>query len=160
SSGTIADVAEVEMVRQLRRAIIERATVRFCYHTRHVQDGQSTRRTREADPYGLVHVTNAWHLVAYCHLRHDIRNFRLERMENLALLSHTFQRPPEFKLQERRRAASESIVVSALFDTEVARWVRESRSYYIVTEEDNAAGLIVTLQVRQESEILQWLLSW
>lgn len=160
SSGTIADVAEVEMVRQLRRAIIERATVRFCYHTRHVQHGQSTQRTREADPYGLVHFSNAWHLVAYCHMRHDIRNFRLDRMENLELLSQTFQRPPDFKLQARKRAESECIVVRALFDKEVARWVRESRFYYTVSEAESAEGLLVTFQVRQESEILQWLLSW
>src|SRR5205823_14791899 len=36
SSSTVADATEVEMVRQLRRAIIDSATVRFSYHTRHV----------------------------------------------------------------------------------------------------------------------------
>jgi predicted DNA-binding transcriptional regulator YafY len=147
-------------VRQLRRAIIERATVRFCYHTRYVRNGQSTQQTREADPYGLVHYANAWHLVAYCHLRQDIRNFRLDRMENLELLSRTFQRPTDFKMHQRRQEEAQRVVVRALFDQEVARWVRESRSYFTVAEEESAQGLLVTFQVRQESEILQWLLSW
>src|SRR5207237_10281744 len=72
SRRSTEDITETEMVRQLRRAIIERATVRFCYHTRYVRNGQSTQQTREADPYGLVHYPNAWHLVAYGHLRHTI----------------------------------------------------------------------------------------
>lgn len=160
SSGSTEDITETEMVRQLRRAIIERATVRFCYHTRYVRNGQSTQQTREADPYGLVHYANAWHLVAYCHLRQDIRNFRLDRMENLELLSRTFQRPTDFKMHQRRQEEAQRVVVRALFDREVARWVRESRSYFTVAEEESAQGLLVTFQVRQESEILQWLLSW
>ena len=160
SSGSTEDITETEMVRQLRRAIIERATVRFCYHTRYVRSGQSTQQTREADPYGLVHYANAWHLVAYCHLRQDIRNFRLDRMENLELLSRTFQRPTDFKMHQRRQEEAQRVVVRALFDQEVARWVRESRSYFMVAVEESAQGLLVTLRVRQESEILQWLLSW
>ena len=51
-------------------------------------------------------------------------------------------------------------MVRAVFDQEVARWVRESRSYFMVAVEESAQGLLVTLRVRQESEILQWLLSW
>ena len=160
SSGSTEDITETEMVRQLRRAIIERATVRFCYHTRYVRNGQSTQQTREADPYGLVHYANAWHLVAYCHLRQDIRNFRLDRMENLELLSRTFQRPTDFKMHQRRQEEAQRVVVRALFDQEVARWVRESRSYFMVAVEESAQGLLVTLRVRQESEIVQWLLSW
>jgi predicted DNA-binding transcriptional regulator YafY len=81
-------------------------------------------------------------------------------MERLELLSQTFQRPNDFKMQEKRRDEQDGIVVRAIFDKEVARWVRESRSYFTIAEEESAAGLLVTLKVRQENEILQWLLSW
>jgi len=160
TAGTVENKAETEMLRQLRRAIIERITVRFRYHTRYAASGHSEQHTREANPYGLIHSLNAWHLVAYCHLRHDIRNFRLDRVERLELLPQTFQRPNDFKMQENRRVEQNDIVVRARFDKEVARWVRESRSYYTIAEEEDAAGLLVTLKVRQENEILQWLLSW
>ncbi|HEX9132416.1 MAG TPA: YafY family protein, partial [Ktedonobacteraceae bacterium] len=113
---------ETEKLLQLRRAIIQRSTIRFCYFTRHpsataeVEDesGVSTNHqtspaltapvqsTREADPYGLVHFFNAWHLVAYCHLRQDIRNFRLDRIDDLVLLPKTFQRPANFKMGDSR----------------------------------------------------------
>ncbi len=160
SSSSTGDIAETEMLRQLRRATSERLTVRFSYHTRYATSGQSEQHIREADPYGLVHSLGAWHLVAYCHLRKDIRNFRLDRVECLELLPQTFQRPSDFKMQEKRRRDQDDIIVRARFDKEIARWVRESRSYFTIAEEEDAAGLLVTLKVRQENEILQWLLGW
>jgi predicted DNA-binding transcriptional regulator YafY len=176
-SNTMEQPAETEKLLQVRRAILQRNTIRFCYFARHSSSpgdagddqGVSTlqhtspapaQSTREADPYGLVHFFNAWHVVAYCHLRQDMRNFRLDRMDDLVLLPKTFQRPANFKMGESRSGQQRSILVVALFDKEVARWVRESRSYYTVSEEETHEGLLVTLMPRQESEILQWLLSW
>ncbi len=150
---------EVMMLQQLRRAIIERVTVRFQYEKRHSQDGQSAQTTREADPYSLVHVSGTWHLTGYCHMRKDIRNFRLDRMDTLEVLPHAFTRPTNFVMAEHQ-GRQRDITVRVLFDHEVIRWVHESRYYYIVAEEETPAGLLVTLQVRQESEIVQWLLGW
>ncbi len=151
--------AEPEKLQQLRRAIIERTTVRFRYHTRHAEDGREAQSTREADPYSLVHVSTAWHLVAYCHMRQGIRYFRLDRMEKLELLAKTFTRRTDFQMGDYQ-GRERNIIVRALFDRKVARWAHESRSYYAVTEEETPEGLMVTLRVRQVSEVLQWLLSW
>jgi predicted DNA-binding transcriptional regulator YafY len=38
--------------------------------------------------------------------------------------------------------------------------VRESRSFFTVAEEETADGLLVTLAIRREADLLQWLLSW
>jgi len=151
--------AEPEMLQQLRRAIIERTIVRFRYHTRHAEDGRDAQSTREADPYSLMHISNAWYLAAYCHMRQGMRHFRLDRMENLELLAKTFTRRTDFQM-DNNQGRERNITVRALFDKEVARWVHESRSYYTLTEEETSEGLMVTLRVRQESEVLQWLLSW
>jgi predicted DNA-binding transcriptional regulator YafY len=171
---------ETEKLLQVRRAILQRNTIRFRYFTRHPssiaevegESGVSIRRhtsaaptapaqsTREADPYGLVHFLNAWHVIAYCHLRQDIRNFRLDRIDDLVLLSKTFQRPANFKMGESQSGQRTRMLVRVLFDMEVARWVKESRSYYITSQELTPDGLLVTLKPHQESEVLQWLLSW
>lgn len=151
--------AEPEMLQQLRRAIIERTIVRFRYHTRHAEDGRDAQSTREADPYSLMHISNAWYLAAYCHMRQGMRHFRLDRMENLELLAKIFTRRTDFQM-DNNQGRERNITVRALFDKEVARWVHESRSYFTLTEEETPEGLMVTLRVRQESEVLQWLLSW
>ena len=168
---------ETEKLLQLRRAILQRNTIRFRYSTRHPSSKAEVERdqrasthhhtspapaqsTREADPYGLVHFSTAWHVIAYCHLRQDIRNFRLDRIDDLVLLSKTFQRPANFKMGESQSGQRRRILVRVLFDTEVARWVQEARSYYITSQEVTHDGLLVTLEPHQESEVLQWLLSW
>src|SRR5690348_3181832 len=150
SRDTLENTPKAEMLQQLRRAIIERTTVRFHYHTRHTGDGKPAHTTREADPYGLVHFSGTWHLVAYCHMRQGIRNFRLDRMDNLELLAKIFSRPADFGMQERP-IESRTILVRALFDKDVARWVKESPSYYTTDIEETPEGLLVTIKIRQES---------
>jgi predicted DNA-binding transcriptional regulator YafY len=149
----------VMLLQQLRRAIIQHTTVRFTYHARHAQDGKGEQTRREADPYGLIHFPAGWHMTGYCHLRQGIRNFRLDRMDDLELLPATFQRPANFMMRPERGSGRE-MIVRVLFDREIARWVREARSFYIVAEQETPDGLLVTLAIRQESEILHWLLSW
>ncbi len=156
---TLAAGKSAAFLPQLRRAIIERKTVRFHYHTRYAQDGQSAKNTREANPYALLHYGDAWYLIGHCHLRRDIRNFRLDRLSDLRLLDKTFVRPPNFKL-EPPEDDQRNLKVVALFSPEAAPWVRESRSYYIDSMEEVADGLMVTMRVRVEDEIFQWLFSW
>jgi predicted DNA-binding transcriptional regulator YafY len=161
SSDTPESVHRILLLQQLRRAILQRSTVRFTYHTRHAQGGQSEQNTREADPYGLIHFPGGWHLIAYCHLRQGIRNFRLDRIDGLELLAKTFQRPANFVMREdTERRSQRNTIVRVLFDHDIARWVQEARSFYIVAEEDTPEGLLVTLTIRHESEIIHWLLSW
>ncbi|HKC87500.1 MAG TPA: YafY family protein [Blastocatellia bacterium] len=156
---TLAAGESASFLPQLRRAVIECRTIRFDYHTRYSRDGRDARNAREADPYAMLHYGDAWYLIGHCHLRRDIRNFRLDRMTGLRLLDKTFNRPPNFRLappvDDQR-----NLKVVALFSGEVAPWVRESRSYYVDSMEEVADGLLVTMRVRVENEIFQWLFSW
>jgi predicted DNA-binding transcriptional regulator YafY len=148
------------MLQQLRRAIISRKTARFRYHTRFTEDGKGKQRVREADPYGMLNAGGTWYMVAHCHLRRDTRIFRLDRVADLSILDRRFERPPGFKMTEPEPPEQRNIVVRALFDKEIAPWVREARSYFVVDMEEKPEGLLVILKVRMESEIVQWLLGW
>jgi predicted DNA-binding transcriptional regulator YafY len=157
--ATLASGKSASFLPQLRRAIIERRTVRFDYHTRYSQDGRDARNTREADPYAMLHYGGSWYLIGHCHLRKGVRNFRLDRMTELRLLDKTFNRPPNFRL-EPPVDDQRNLKVVALFSPEAAPWVRESWSFYIDSMEEVADGLLVTMRVRVENEIFQWLFSW
>ncbi len=112
----------VTLLQQLRRTIIQRSTVRFCYHARHARESRGEQTTREADPYGLIHFPSGWHMVAHCHLQHDTRNFRLDRIDRLEILPQTFQRPADYAMKQdtERERNARSIRVRALFDAEIA----------------------------------------
>lgn len=160
AQGASSNPVEQEKLQLLRRAILEHHMVHFVYHTRHANDGSGETNQRTANPYGLTYFLHSWHLVAYCHLRRDRRIFRLDRIEDLIILEKTFQRPADFHIGPPENDSSRNIIVRVLFDHEVARWVREARSVFVTTEEETPEGLLLTLTVRQESAVLQWLLSW
>jgi proteasome accessory factor B len=60
-------------------------------------------QTRELDPYGLYYRDKSWLVVGYCHLRKDIRSFRLDRIAALKLApkpkSPDFKRPEDFDVR-------------------------------------------------------------
>lgn len=58
--------------------------------------GQAEETERAVDSYGLIFHAGLWYTVGYCHLRQDMRIFRLDRVIQTALLEETFTRPPNF----------------------------------------------------------------
>lgn len=66
---------------------------------------------RRIDPLGLVYYTDHWNVIAFDHLRKDIRSFRLDNIERLQISSSRFDWPKGFDLQEylsERGASGES----------------------------------------------------
>ncbi len=70
-------------VDELSRAVASRKFVEFDYTAQ--ASGERTRR--KVDPYGLVYRFGAWVMVGYCHLREDLRSFRVDRIEKLSVNS-------------------------------------------------------------------------
>lgn len=152
------DDQQLETLRLLRTAIAEHRTVRFQYARKIVAASDTT--IREVDPYSLARLSNDWLLMGYCHLRQNIRVFRLGRMEQVRVLERKFDRPVNFKPDWIAASEQRPVEVTVLFDLEVAHWVQEARPFSVVSEETNAEGLLLTLRVRDERDIFQWLLSW
>jgi predicted DNA-binding transcriptional regulator YafY len=55
---------------------------------------------REFDPYGIVFHEGLWYTGGYCHLRRDMRTFRLDRMQALEPTGERFERPDDFDALE------------------------------------------------------------
>lgn len=72
------------------------------------QSGQSEETERAVDSYGLIFHAGLWYTLGYCHLRQDLRMFRLDRVLQAELLEETFTRPPDFNSLDylRRSIAS------------------------------------------------------
>jgi len=51
---------------------------------------------RMLDPYGLVCREGFWYTVGYCHLRNDLRSFRLDRILAVEMREETFTAPCDF----------------------------------------------------------------
>ncbi len=60
----------------------------------HPNEGQDTER--DFDPYGLTYYLHKWYVVGYCHLRQDLRSFRLDRIIHIQAINAHFKRPEGF----------------------------------------------------------------
>ncbi|HKV56735.1 MAG TPA: YafY family protein, partial [Ktedonobacteraceae bacterium] len=69
---------------------------------------QADETERAVDPYGLIFQAGLWYTIGYCHLRQDMRTFRLDRVLQAEQLEEHFTRPPDFDAlgQLRRSIAS------------------------------------------------------
>jgi predicted DNA-binding transcriptional regulator YafY len=71
------------------------AQLRQRVHIRyHPSQGEETER--DFDPYGLTYYQHRWYVVGYCHLRHDLRSFRLDRVIHISMVDAIFDRPDGF----------------------------------------------------------------
>ncbi|SEH79970.1 Predicted DNA-binding transcriptional regulator YafY, contains an HTH and WYL domains [Rheinheimera pacifica] len=55
---------------------------------------------RQVDPYGLLFRSGRWYMSGYCHLRQELRTFRLDRLQQIELLQQCFNRPANFDTAE------------------------------------------------------------
>ncbi len=147
------DPAEQQGLQVLSQALTERHAVQFRY-------GSPEADILTVNPYGLMHVGGAWHLVGYHQERQSVRHFRLREVSALRITTETFERPQGYARPPTGLAAHRDVVVRVRFDAEVAHWVQEAPSAYITEMDERDDGLQVTLKVQRETEVLPWLLSW
>ncbi len=136
-----------------QRAIQEHKLVRLVYHS--FASNEKTERTIE--PLSLILLNRTWILAAYCHLREDIRNFNLERVDQYCILAQSFA-PRGLPSQTFRDTKLE---VHVQFDHEIVRWVRERQHFSFDAEVNaNIDGVIMTYIVSDWGAIGPWLLGW
>ena len=78
---------ELNPLQLILKAIGERNVLSIHYFAMHNQ--QKTERNIE--PVGVFYQDNYWHLVAWCRLRKDYRDFRLDRISDIALTGERFR---------------------------------------------------------------------
>ncbi len=62
-------------------------------------DAEKAMSQRTLWPLGLIFWGERWTLLAWCELRDDFRNFRLDRMTHISVSDHQFEQTPERSLK-------------------------------------------------------------
>ncbi|HEY0923665.1 YafY family protein [Rheinheimera pacifica] len=76
-------------------ALEQQRSVTICYASY-----QQAPVSRQVDPYGLLFRSGRWYMSGYCHLRQELRTFRLDRLQQIELLQQCFNRPANFDTAE------------------------------------------------------------
>ncbi|MFN8061107.1 MAG: YafY family protein [Vicinamibacterales bacterium] len=116
---------------------------------------QAGETLREVDPYGLAFVRGHWYLSGYCHLRREIRSFRLDRIEDVVSLDETFARPARFDaLAHLRRSIAtlpRRFSIDVLLETDLLSATRRVMPELGLLEAEGAH-----VRMRSEADDLEW----
>lgn len=77
-------------------ALLTRHQMRIGYHGR----GSGDQSERSISPLRLVHYRDNWYLDAWCHLKHALRSFALERVTHAQALEQPAEEVPEQQLTD------------------------------------------------------------
>jgi predicted DNA-binding transcriptional regulator YafY len=120
----------------LQRAIAERRVVSMEYYAQYKDEVMQ----RVIEPIGLCYYGSAWHVIGWCRLRNDYRDFRLGRIRKMSLGEETFSENTHPSIQEYIRQVtdrSELLEVTIRFNKTVARHIGEQKYFYgFVSQED------------------------
>jgi predicted DNA-binding transcriptional regulator YafY len=145
-----------ETLTPIQRALAERRVLTLDY-----LGGQRREVTKRAvEPLGLVYYADNWHLIAYCRLRRDVRDFRTDRVVKLRLNDEIFSGHTDFSLkrylEHQRECEREFEMARIRFKPEAMDRVRRERHWGLVEEQEELDGIAVTLL----DFSLEWLASW
>lgn len=150
SSGTLVSI---------QQALAERRVLALEY-----QGSQRREMTRrQVEPLGLVYYADNWHLIAYCRLRRDVRDFRTDRICQLQLQNELFPGHADFSLQRYLAAAKDEgkfVTARVRFKPEAMDRVRREWSSRLQEEGGDGAGVVVTLMAYTYQWLADWVLSF
>ncbi|WP_342513986.1 YafY family protein [Sporosarcina sp. FSL K6-1522] len=81
---------------ELEQAVADGYSVKILYH----KSGEEQSKYRLVDLYRIIYWNNKWYVIGFCHLRNDIRSFRVDRIESLTLTENKFNRPENFSARD------------------------------------------------------------
>lgn len=119
------------------------------------RDHHGKESERRFDPYGVALRHGRWYAAGMCHLRQELRTFRLDRIAGVEPLEEDFERPPGFDpmahLVRSIATLPRAFSIEVLLKTDLAS-VRAHLFAEAGILEETAGGVVV----RAQSDELDW----
>ena len=118
------------------------------------------------DPYYLVPREQRFYLIGYCHLKQDIRTFRISRFQQVEITRQSFDKG-DFNIKRYLKntwsidRGDKNMTFKVRFDAEIARYIKEEELFVHPRMKDQKDGsLIFEVTVNNEKEFLKWVLQY
>lgn len=158
-----------EDLHRLWDAVLHRKRVKFSYQSL----SSEAPSPRHVDPYGLFYRGGCWYLVGYCHLREEIRCFRLDRIRSEieqadpGKVEPDFDRPPGFRLEDYSQKlpwefeeGEGEYHAQVRFSPKVAWMVERDLGDRYSFESEEDGGGVLHLKVRNEEGVINWIMGF
>jgi predicted DNA-binding transcriptional regulator YafY len=143
----------------IQKALADRTVLRIAYRG----SGAADALRREIEPLGLTYYGDRWHLIAWCRLRKDYRDFRTDRIAAISASPEQFKTHEEFSLIDfvgRWQDLPATLRGSIRADPVAAERIRKEAPFKIIQDVRNQDGVTFTIEVGNWNWYIGWLLSF
>jgi len=143
----------------IQKALADRTVLRISYRG----SGAAEPLRREVEPLGLTYYGDRWHLIAWCRVRQDYRDFRTDRIQAIGSSAEQFGPHEDFSLNDFLRRwddAAPSVTGSIRVDPFAAERLRKEAPFKIIREERDERGITFAIEGGKWDWYLGWLLSF
>jgi len=147
------------LLEDLRSAARNHTSVNLTYRG----GGSPAVTERQVDPYALVYSWGWWYMVGHCHLRNDVRAFRVDRIQSINSLPEVFTPPDGFDPHPYLQTAAPRptlFTVRVRFSPRGADVARETRFQWKRTTELPDGSLEAELEVHDMNFAASLILSY
>ena len=113
------------------KAVLEACLKKQCLSFSYYSPAAEEKSSRTVDPFHLFNYMGTWHLIGYCHLRKEIRDFALSRISEVKLLNQSFKLSADFDFKKyflstfglyKGKSTKE---VTLRFTPEKSKWIKD-----------------------------------
>ncbi len=127
-------------LQSILKAIANAAVINIHYTS--LDSNETTHRNVE--PVGIYNLGSHWHLIGFCRLRNDYRNFRTDRIQKLAVTDEIVSKahPPLQEFINKMPAQREVKKVVIEVDPEIIKYFGEQKYYHGYIKEENEGDCV------------------
>lgn len=138
-------------------SISEKTQLKMNYQN--VKD-EASERIIEA--VGIFYEVNYWYVMAFCTMRKDFRQFRVDRIMKIQKTQNLFQQEYGNVGDYRKKSKNEKVGVKLLVEKKIMPFLVNSKKYYgLTTEEETKNGMLLTFETEWiEEGFPRWLITF
>jgi predicted DNA-binding transcriptional regulator YafY len=144
-------------IQMLVDSISNRKSLKIRYHTFYSNEVKD----RNIEPIGIFFSGGYWHTIAFCELRQDYRDFRLDRILNITKTENSFiKEHPSIKDYLGKVSKEQNLeTITIRVDKEVTQYINDQKYYNgFITEEDFGDTVQMTFLTSSTQYFVRWFL--
>jgi predicted DNA-binding transcriptional regulator YafY len=144
----------------LLQLILENLGKKTLLHIEYTTFDKEETTSRIVEPVGIYHSFEQWYLIAWCRLRKDYRNFRLDRIESLKILNETFDSVHPSLQEYLEKVAKNENLLKVVLDIPLSdyKYLKEQRyDHGFVFEKRKESSVEMTFMTSSVEGFVRWI---
>ncbi len=144
---------------EIQHALVNKQVLRLNYEPKYADEPA----WRLVEPIGLCHYNGRWHLFAWCRLREDYRDFRLDRIAELQLPGESFKGKSHLSISEymaQNATITSEANISLLIPKSRIKFLNDSKYWYgYLGEEEQDDHVLMSFSNNDLQGFAVWILN-